>query len=167
MKPKRQRTNYSWDSSVFIAWLKAEPEAPLADIELVVKEIEATNANLIVSTILYTEVLETKHTQQQLDRFRLFLKRSNIVVCDVTLAIAEKARQIRDAGLSNDPQRKIRTIDAQIIATAILKRAHVLHSLDPHMLNLNASPVVDGLYITNPCELRGDMEQHSLLPPMP
>ncbi len=150
--------SYCWDTSVFLAWLKAEISAPLADIELVVGEIESRAASLIVSVTTCTEILETKHTPDQWNAFNLFLKRSNVILANTTLPIAQLASSIRSRGAAEN--RNIKTPDAQILATAILYKADALHSLDLHHISLNGSAVVDGLRITPPLPLGG---QHGLL----
>ncbi|MBI3465125.1 MAG: PIN domain-containing protein [Planctomycetes bacterium] len=145
-----KRTNYAWDTSVLIAWLSDEATAPLGDIGLVVDEIdrEKEPANLIISVTTFSEILESKHTSEQIEKLGRFLLRSNVISVDTTFPIAQKASQIRNAGLKEG--RKIKTPDAMIIATAVLLRADVLLSLDDVMLKLSESPIVDGLRITLP-----------------
>lgn len=151
------KTNYAWDTSVFIAWLAAEATAPLGDIGLVVDEIdkeeEKDRANLIVAVTTFSEILECKYTSEQLEKLERFLKRSNVVKVDTTFPIATKASEIRNAGLLDG--RKIKTPDATIVATAIVMRADVLHSLDDGILGLDGRPYVEGLRITPPRPLSG------------
>lgn len=128
---KAKRPVYCWDTTVFLAWIKAEKESPLDDIAAVADEIDGDRASLIVPVNLFTEVLEAKHTKKQRKQMELFLRRSNVQVVDTTLPIAQKASAIRSTGLQEG--RKLRTPDAQIAATAILYGADVLHSLDPHL----------------------------------
>jgi len=142
-KPK-----YSWDATVFLAWLVEEATAPLLDIDAVVGEIDEDKAVLIVSVTAYSEILEAKNDPDKMAKFREFLKRSNVVVADSTVAIAERAGQIRSKGLAQG--RKIKTPDATYLAVAVHYKADVLHSLDDDMLNLNGSPIVDDLKITRP-----------------
>lgn len=148
-------SNYAWDTSVLIAWFCEEPGAPLDDIGLVVDEIdkEKSPAVLIISVVTFTEILETKHTAEQLDKLSQFLRRSNVLKAETTFKVAKKAGEIRDAALAQG--RKIKTPDAQILATAILYNADVLHTLDDQLLNLNGRPLVDGLKITLPQLLDG------------
>jgi predicted nucleic acid-binding protein len=143
-----KKPNYAWDSSVFLAWLGEEAGAPLADIAAVAQQIDDGYANLIVSVTAYAEVLEARHSREQMEKFRPFLKRSNVVVFEVTLGVAEKVQGIRSKGLAEN--RKIKTADAQHMATAILCKADVLHSLDARMLSLDAHAIVDGLRIKRP-----------------
>ena len=67
--------------------------------------------------------------------------------------MSKQASEIRDAAQKEG--RKIETPDAQILATAILYKADVLHTLDERLLHLNGSPIVDGLKITKPGPLSG------------
>jgi predicted nucleic acid-binding protein len=149
---------YCWDTSVFIAWIAEEEDKPLADIGTVADEISSGKAVLIVPVTIYSEILETRHTEEQLRRFEQFLKRSEVIVADTTVPIAQKASAIRSKGEAEG--RKIKTPDATVLATAILYKADVLHSFDPHLLNLNGSSIVDGLRITKPISLSG---QHGLV----
>jgi predicted nucleic acid-binding protein len=147
-----KKVNYAWDSTVILAWLAGDSTAPLDDILEIVKEIDGGKANLIVSVNAYSEVLEVKNSKRAMDRFRETLHRSNVIIADVTAAIALKAQQIRDAGLrlKAKERRRIKTPDAQHMATAIIYKADVLHSLDNDMLQLNGSDIVDGLKIVKP-----------------
>jgi predicted nucleic acid-binding protein len=144
------KPNYSWDASVFIAWLDAEESAPLTQIASVVEEIDAGTANLIVSVTAYSEILEVKRTKRKMEKFKNFLKRSNVLVVETTVAIAEKAAEIRSKGLKEKPPRKLKTPDATFMAVAILYKADMLHSLDPDFLALDGKPIVDGLAIKSP-----------------
>jgi predicted nucleic acid-binding protein len=148
------KISYAWDSSVFIAWLCEEETAPLGDMDLVVREIDSGRANLILSVMTYSEILESKYDKKQLEQLDSFLRRSNVVKVDTTIPIARKAARIRDAGLREG--RKIKSPDATVIATAILHKAHVLHTLDSSILNLNGTNIADGLPITMPCLKSGD-----------
>ncbi|MFO0966087.1 MAG: PIN domain-containing protein [Gemmataceae bacterium] len=146
---------YSWDSSVFIAWLIGEETAPLGGIDAVADEIDSGAANLITSVVAYSEVLSARHSEEQMARFRGFLKRSNVTIAENTLVIAEKVGQIRSLCLSQSPKRKLKTPDATFIATAIIYKADVLHSTDPDILRLNGNPAVEGLRIATPSSLTG------------
>ena len=149
--------NYAWDTSVFIAWLGAEATAPLGDIGLVVDEIdkedEKDRANLIMAVTTFAEILACKYTSEQLDKLNRFLMRSNVVKVDTTFPIATKASQIRNSGLLEG--RKIKTPDATIVATAVVMRVDVLHSLDDGILALDGRAYVDGLRITPPRPFSG------------
>ena len=141
---------------MLVAWLRDEDSAPLGDIELVIGEIDAGEAILLVSVLVYSEVLETHYTPEQMARFRSFLQRSNVEVANVTQPIADKSGQIRNRGILAKPKRSIRTPDATVIATAIIYKANVLHTLEEGgWAALGGSDSVDGLKITKPKPLRG------------
>jgi predicted nucleic acid-binding protein len=146
---------YAWDASVLLAWLGEEEGAPLGGIDSVVEEIDAGDrvATLIVSVVAHTEVLAAKHTEDQIKKFRAFLERSNVLVVDVDLRVSEKAEAIRSKALAEG--RKIKTPDAQHLATAILYRADVFHTLDDKLINLSGSAIVDGLTISKPISHTG------------
>jgi hypothetical protein len=147
---------YCWDTSVFLAWLGEETGAPLANIELVIDEIDKSLAVLLVPVTAYSEVLEFNNTPKKMEKFRKFLERSNIIVADVTKAIAEKAGEIRSRGLAAKPKRKIKTPDATFMATAIIFRADVFHTCETEQLpNLSGTSIVDKLKICSPGPISG------------
>ena len=147
------KPTYCWDTSVFVAWLKEEPDKPLADIEAVAAEIDARDAVLVVPVTVFTEMQPSKFTTEQWERFQNTVRRSNVVVANTTPAIAQKGSQLRDRAEAEG--RKIKTGDATIIATAITYRVNVLHTFEPRHINLSGSAVVEGLRITRPLPLSG------------
>jgi len=152
--------NYCWDTSVFLAYLNNDPRASQADIEIVIQQVIAGEANLIVSVTTFAEILTTHHTQAQLEAFEKFLRRDNVARVDVTFPIAQKAGAIRARAEQPDAagiKRKLKTPDAQIIATAIIYKATVLHTLDEKLLNLDGHEIVDHLPITLPRDFRGQL----------
>lgn len=138
---------------MFLAWMTEEAGAPLDDIGLVADSIDDDKADLIVPVTVYSEILDAKHTKAQLRRMQQFCKRSNVISVDTTRAIAQRASELRSELLKTG--RKLRTPDAQIAATAILYGADALHTLDPHLLNINGSPSVSGLLIVQPRLITG------------
>ncbi|MBI1901816.1 MAG: PIN domain-containing protein [Planctomycetia bacterium] len=150
---KAKRAKYCWDTSVFLAWIKGEEGAPLDDIALVAEDIDAARADLIVPVNIYTEFLEAKHTKKQIKQFELFLKRSNVQVVNTTVPIAQKAGSIRSK--LHKLGGKLKTPDAQVIATAIIYGVDAVHTLDQDMLKLNGFAEVDGMRITKPMLLTG------------
>lgn len=68
---------------------------PLADIDALVKDIEAKRAILVVSVNTYTEMRRAKHTPRQAEAFDSFLKRQSIIRVYVSFPIAQKAEEIR------------------------------------------------------------------------
>ncbi len=153
---------YCWDTSVFLAWLGEEKSAPLGDIDLIIGEIDRGEAILLVPVTAYSEILDAKHTPEQMAKLEKFLSRSNVVIADTTKPIARKVGEIRGQGLKEDPPLKLKTPDTTFIATAIHFEANVLHTLEEKMRKLDESPIVDGLKIKLPkrshrcqCDIRG------------
>lgn len=87
---------YAWDTSVVLAWFKEEEDKPLEDMGLVIEEVERDKAKLIVSTIVYTEVLAHGPARDAALEFRQFLNRSNVYLANVDPRVAERAVEIRE-----------------------------------------------------------------------
>jgi predicted nucleic acid-binding protein len=152
-----KKPNYCWDACIFIAWLGDDRTAPLNDIAAVIDEIEQKKANLIVPVTAFMEVLEVHQSADQMDKFEQFLKRSNVYTVETSIPIGKKAGEIRNAGLKCRPKRNIHTPDATYIATAILHKADVLHTLEKPFLSLDGHPIVERLRITKPKPLSGQL----------
>ncbi len=151
---KTKQTRYCWDSCAYLAWLCEEDGAPVDDMHAVIAEVEAGKALMILPVTVYTEVLTTKVRGKAGD-FSLFIQNPNVRRAELTFAVAEKVRQVRQRGLAERPKRSLKTGDAQILATALLHKATILHSMDPHLLSLNGHETADRLRITKPCLLGG------------
>ena len=152
--------NYGWDTDVILAWLTDDLSAPLADIASVVEEIDNQTATLTVSVEVYSEVLEARHTKEQMEEFEKFLKRSNVIMVNKDERIARKSGEIRTKGIAEQTKgaaegRRIKGPDATHLATAIVQKVDVFHTLDLQLLNLSRSPIVDGLRIERPITLSG------------
>lgn len=143
---------YCWDSCVFLAWFKQESDKPLGDIALVVNEIDARKATLLLSVTTYEEVLDEEGSDA-VRKFRDYLKRSTVETANVDMRVAEKVADIRNTAKAEGMN--IKVPDAQIIATAIIYQADVLHSFDDKVLRFDRSPIVDGLKIVKPIPLSG------------
>ena len=125
----------------------------LGNMDSIVTEIDYEEANFLLAVTVITEILESKHTKQQMDQFEKFRERPNVITADTTVPIAMKARKIRSDGDSEG--RKIKTPDATIMATAIIYKANVLHTMEPKLIALSGLPIVDGLVISEPISLTG------------
>ncbi len=135
-----------WDSCVVIAWIKEEP-ARMKVIEPVVKNLEAGYYKLIVSWLVYPEVLARSMSPQAIRRFDLFMQREEeIDIIPVERLVAQKAQEIRN----RTPENKtiMSTTDAIHVATAIVGGANMLHTFDKDLLSLNGKAQVEGLAIT-------------------
>lgn len=144
----------AWDSCVFLAWLKAEQDKPLAEIEELMHDIEQQRLTLIVSAVVCAEILDcTGHTPVR-NSFREFMKGENVVAANIDFRMAELAatmrERARDAYARKVITAGIKAPDALIVATALIYRVDVLHTFDPVLLSLDRSPIVDSLHITQP-----------------
>lgn len=97
-------------------------------------------------------MLEIGDSEEAARLFRQFVKRSNVVLVDVTPTIAEKAAVLRKRAMEErkvrQPQNnKLKTPDAIIAATAIVFDVNVLHSYDPDLCNLSGDVILDGLFV--------------------
>ncbi len=159
------KPRYAWDSSVFLAWLWEDETFSLGGVESVIQEITplrntdnegaSPRAILIVSVIAYAEILEARQTAEQMDQLEGFLKRSNVILANNDIRIAQKAGEIRSRGLAEKPIRKIKTPDATHLATALIYQADAFHTFDARILALNESPIIDGLKVCQPIALHG------------
>src|SRR4051794_29927657 len=121
--------SYAWDANIFIAWLGAE-EKHLAGISAVLSDIEEGKVALVVPSIIYSEVLAFHRTAKDQNIFKQFMKRSNIIVLDVTVAMANRASEIRSRGKAAKPRREIGTCDALYMAAALTAESYALHTTE-------------------------------------
>lgn len=140
-----------WDSCVVIAWIKEEP-CRIKAIAPVVKNTEAGYYNLIVSSLVYPEVLESRMSHEAITKFKSFMQnREALGMFPVDLHVAQKAQKIRNLVPESA---KMSTPDAIHVATAIVSGATMLHTFDKGLLSLNGKDQVEGLTITA-CDVLG------------
>lgn len=157
---KKSKYKVLWDTSVFLAKLKSEKNAPLAEIDEILEGVHKGDITLMLSVTTYTEILSAKHTKKQMEALDKFLLRSNIVRIETSFQIAKKAEQVRSRGMTRakkGQKRSIKTPDATIIAAAIVFGADVMHSLEPRHHSLSGTGIVDGLTITPPRDPTGQL----------
>ncbi len=135
-----------WDSSVLISHLGGDrgknPERK-GIISPVVSAIEKGSHELLVSALLYTEILECKMPDRAIIKLDQFLQNESLVtVMAVDIKVAKKAQSIRNKKLS------VKTPDAIHLATAIIGKASVFHTFDGRLLRLSGKSVVERLAIT-------------------
>lgn len=136
-----------WDASAMIAWINEEVDR-IEDVEAVVQKIEQGHYNLVVSTLIYPEVVETTMPVAAIEKFNRFIQRREIItVLAVNTRIAKKAQEIRN-------RTSLKTPDAIHAATAIINGATVLHTFDDDLLNLTEAPEIDGPAVTE-CSIPG------------
>ncbi len=143
-----------WDSSVLISWIKGTNEGKIKEITPVVESLKRGDCNLVVSTLVYPEVLETAMPPGAIDTFHKFMQNKDAIeTMAVDTRVAKKAQEIRN-NIQSNTSGKLKTPDAIHIATAIISGATVFHTFDSRLLNLNETPEVDGLSITK-CHIPG------------
>ncbi len=147
-----------WDSSVLISYIRGdEEENRNRDMNSVVEIIEKGFYKLVVSTLLYVEILESKMPGDSIKRFEKFMQnREKIEVVAVDIRVAKKAQVIRNST-------KIKTPDAIHLATAIVSGAKLFHTFDKELLQLSGKGVVESIPITA-CYISGinrDLFNHS------
>lgn len=137
-----------WDTSVFISWLRGdEGEDRDRDIRSVVERVEAGDYKMVVSTLLYVEVLEKDMPEGAMEQFKKFIQnRAMVSIVAVDIRVARKAQMIRDT--LRKKGESVSTPDAVHIATAIVSEAQFFHTFDDRLLRLNGKSEVDGLAIT-------------------
>ena len=140
-----------WDSSVLISLIRGdEDENRNRSIRFVIEQVEARACKLVVSVLLYVEVLERTMPGHAIEQFNRFMQnREMIEILAVDIRIAQKAQTIR-----NRSHKTISVPDAVHLATAILSGAKVFHTFDKGLLQLHGKNEVEGLAI-NDCSMPG------------
>jgi len=136
-----------WDSSVVIDWIldkKSKNPERIPGILSVWKNVGDDDCRLAVSTLVYTEVLESTMPAGAMEKFRAFMgSRKNVKIIPVDIRIAKQAQEIRSRA-----SKKIEAPDAVHLATAVVLRARVFHTFDKDLLSLDGKDVVNRLSIT-------------------
>ncbi len=147
---KGLNTKFYWDTSIFLAWLKNEtrPRGEMEGFAEIAAMIDRREAILVTSVVTKTEVLQSSLDDKGRALFDDLFKRSNIMRCDVTEAISDLAANIREHCQTNG--RKIKTPDAQHLATAIAFNVNEMHTFDDQLLNLNGNATGYQLVIRKP-----------------
>ena len=142
-----------WDSCVLIDWIKGDDPDRIPDITSIVQNITNKQYRLVVSALVYVEVLESTMPVEAIDKFERFIQnREEVEIIAVDIRVAKKAQTIRDFSRKND--KKISTPDAVHLATAIASGAKYLHTFDQHLLSLDGTKETEGVAIT-PCHIPG------------
>ena len=145
-----KKENICWDTSIFLTHIRgATTEEQEREIQTVLRLVEQEKFQIIVSTILYAEVLESRMPKNAMGLFDALMKRIGMVRnVAVNLGIAKKAQKIRNR------IHTLKTPDAIHIATAIVGEAIVFHTFDKDLIKLSDKDTVDNLKIT-PCHISG------------
>lgn len=157
----------AWDTSVFLAWFQKEPDKPLQDIRMAAREITDQKVMLRVSAITRIEVLDFAETDESREKYRSFLKRSNVYeilpdsrIIDLAHEIRQKAHALNASGKYGC--RKLETCDALIAASAIIYKVPVLFSFDLALLGYNGHEVLRGLEVSHPRPLAPSPRQRAM-----
>lgn len=144
-----------WDTSVMIDYIrgnKSRNPDRLPQIEAVMNSVECGNYKIIVSSLLYVEILGRKNHPRVMETFNQLMKKINLIRdIGVSTNIAKRAQIIRNRFS------QLETPDAIHIATAVISQAIVFHTYDEYLLRLNGRNELDGLKIT-PCRLPEETE---------
>ena len=146
---------YCWDTTLFIALMNEEPGTPFDVIDVISDELDDGKAVLLIPTIVFAEIWEAKHSTEALKLIDAYLKNDNVIVEELSVEIARKAADIRQK-IKKETGKKYKLADAIVIATALEKKADVVHALDREdLLCLSGKEIVYGMKICRPESLFG------------
>jgi hypothetical protein len=138
-KPQKPRKIY-WDSCIFFVWIKDEPqdESVKNGIEQTIELAYQGNVIIVTSAVTLIEVLQSKMTSEQKQKFREIFHHRSLQLVDLERRIAEKAAVIREAYDSRTYDKKGNCIggsfmslgDSIHIATALHLGVNEMHTLD-------------------------------------
>lgn len=147
------KTRFCWDACLFIAYLNGEArsEEEAAGMREVLELIRTGRAQIITSAVVFSEVLNrATDASRARDRLHVLLARPGFTVIDTNLAIGNKAGEYRERVNYSGSPHKLKRNDAIYAATASLYEVAALHTFDPDLLELNGSPLIDGLKVCPP-----------------
>lgn len=128
--PRGNKKIYYWDTCCFIAWItgKCFSDEVLDGLREIAKEITENRAILCTSVTTETEILEGKLTAEEMVKFENLFKRRNVIQITLDHRISKLASEIRS--FYDKRGIKIKTPDAQHLATAIIYGADEFHTMD-------------------------------------
>ena len=145
-----------WDADVMISLIggdSSEEEEKVKDrmqkIQTAMSLVERGDYGIIVSTLIYPEVLATDMLPDAIKKFDDVMKNKEVIkAVTVNIQIAKRAQKIRNA------IRSVQTPDAIHLATAVVSGAKFFHTFDEKLWRLDGSDEVEGLAITD-CTIPG------------
>lgn len=119
-----------WDTNIFLAWLKDEPQEPavIDGIVEVVQKIRRNEIVLMTSVTTRTEILDATLTDEAKKKFSQLFDRRNVTMINVDQRIADKSHFIRN--FYYEKGIKLSTPDCMHLATAIIYHATEFQTLD-------------------------------------
>lgn len=115
----------------------------------VLELLASKRATVVTSALVFSEVLNRAQDAERVrDKLNQLLLRPGFAVIDATLAVSNKAGEVREHVNASGVQ--LKRNDAIYIATALLFKVDALHTFDPGLCGLDGSPLVDGLRIHHP-----------------
>ncbi|MDZ4685290.1 MAG: PIN domain-containing protein [Planctomycetaceae bacterium] len=161
-----------WDTSVFLAWFKREQAKPLHLVAASAREIMTNRVILLVSAVTRIEIMNRPQSPGARDKFKQFLKRSNVSlvmpderIIDLALEIRQHSADENAACQTNHPV--LGTCDSIIAATAIIYKVPRLFAFDSKLKKYSTLPVLRGLNVTDPEELSPVLKPHPENPNQP
>ena len=137
----------SWHTSVLLAYLNDEPNGRRCGE--VIAAVESGRATLIVSTVVLAEVLRPRYSAALLRLVDRIFELPGVFLADVTPAVARLASSLRAECFAETPRRKLKTPDALILATAVL-RCDAFYTLDRKLRKLKGRAFLRGLTVSQP-----------------
>lgn len=149
-----------WDSCVLITiLLGSDPDRTREELQALREAVTAFDSGdliIVVPAHIHSEVLDPIEDPDIRDRFDRLLRRTNLVVQDITQEVSRISGRVRSQARAAG--RSIKTADSLFIATALLHECDALHTYDGRLLRLSGSEVVDELPVVIP-----QVEQTELL----
>lgn len=119
-----------WDTCIFLAWLKNEPNERgiVEGMEETARDVDNNKIHLVTSVVTITEVLQGRLTPVQSKLFQAFFGRKNVHRVNLDIRIATLSHEIRD--YYDQQGTVLSTPDSQHLATAIINNVDEFHTLD-------------------------------------
>ena len=122
---------FYWDTCVFLAWLKDEPNdaTVLAGMEETVKLVDNYRAVLMTSVVTRTEILESTLDATMLSNFHRIFSRRNVYMAVLDHKIADISHEIRNYYREKEGK-NLSSTDCHHLATAIHYEAMEMNTMD-------------------------------------
>jgi predicted nucleic acid-binding protein len=120
----------SWDTCVFLSWLKNEPRTPSENsgILAIAKQIEKGEIIMITSALTRAEIFQGRLAKAEREKLARFFRRSNVYTLPLDDRVADLVSEIREHYSGTDFE--LLTPDAIHVATAIHYNADEFQTFD-------------------------------------